>query len=147
MLADHMSSLMEIKPGHKVLSLACGTGLDAFYAAKLASPGGKVVGIDFTSEMIEVANGKVPQFLEELDGSVKSLKIDFKVGDIADLISLKKTVGQEKDWNSIICCSALVLLSERLEALKGWKELLKEDGILVLDVLQSGTNLPGEFCF
>ena len=44
-----------INPGEAVLDLGCGAGFDAFIAAALVGPEGRVVGIDLSSEMLAVA--------------------------------------------------------------------------------------------
>ncbi len=73
----------ELETGMRVLDLGCGAGTDAFIAAAKVGESGKVVGLDMTQEMIDVANeGKaekqvknvefVKGYLEELpfeDGS------------------------------------------------------------------------------
>ena len=41
--------------GCTVLDLGCGTGRDAFVAAALAGPSGRVIGVDMTAEQIDVA--------------------------------------------------------------------------------------------
>lgn len=46
----------EIKPGETILDLGSGAGLDCFFAAKETGPGGKVIGVDMTLEMIIKAN-------------------------------------------------------------------------------------------
>jgi SAM-dependent methyltransferase len=45
----------DLRPGERVLDLGCGAGVDAFLAAQRVSPGGSVVGVDMTPEMIERA--------------------------------------------------------------------------------------------
>ncbi len=48
-------ALGPIRPGEAVLDLGCGAGFDAFVAAQLVGPRGRVVGIDMSPEMIGVA--------------------------------------------------------------------------------------------
>lgn len=48
-------SLGPIEPGEAVLDLGCGTGFDAFVAARLVGAAGRVVGIDLSPEMLAVA--------------------------------------------------------------------------------------------
>jgi len=48
-------ALGPIRPGEAVLDMGCGAGFDAFVAAQLVGPRGRVVGIDMSPEMIGVA--------------------------------------------------------------------------------------------
>lgn len=43
------------RDGERVLDLGCGAGFDAFVAALLVGQGGRVVGLDLTREMLDVA--------------------------------------------------------------------------------------------
>jgi len=49
------SPLPEALEGCTVLDLGCGTGRDAYLAAQLVGPHGKVIGIDMTAEQLAVA--------------------------------------------------------------------------------------------
>ena len=44
--------LIDLKPGHRVLDVACGTGLVTFRVAASVAPAGQVVGIDLSEQMI-----------------------------------------------------------------------------------------------
>jgi arsenite methyltransferase len=44
-----------LRPGEVVVDLGCGGGLDVFLAAAKVGPDGKVIGIDMTPEMLELA--------------------------------------------------------------------------------------------
>jgi len=48
-------------PGECVLDVACGTGVTALDAAARVSPGGKVVGVDLSSRMVEAARRRAMQ--------------------------------------------------------------------------------------
>jgi arsenite methyltransferase len=49
-------SFARLASGERVIDVGCGGGLDALVAAALVGPGGEVVGIDMTAEMIERAD-------------------------------------------------------------------------------------------
>lgn len=67
-----------LSPGERVLDLACGTGDIAFEAAR---HGARVVGLDVTARMIELARLKVPTAVG--DGCVQAPR--FVVGDMMAL--------------------------------------------------------------
>jgi len=48
-------SLAELHAGETVLDLGSGAGLDSILAARKVGPSGKVIGVDFSPEMIEKA--------------------------------------------------------------------------------------------
>ena len=48
-------ALASIRPGMTVLDLGSGAGFDAFLAAERVGPGGRVIGVDMTDEMLALA--------------------------------------------------------------------------------------------
>ena len=46
---------LALQPGETVLDLGSGPGLDALLAARQVGPGGRVIGVDMTPEMLERA--------------------------------------------------------------------------------------------
>jgi arsenite methyltransferase len=48
-------TLGELQPGERVLDVGCGAGTDSLVAAQMVEPGGSVLGIDMTPEMLEKA--------------------------------------------------------------------------------------------
>ncbi|HEY7075363.1 MAG TPA: methyltransferase domain-containing protein [Solirubrobacteraceae bacterium] len=53
----HMLDLAAIEPGDTVLDLGSGSGTDAFVAAALAGPAGRVIGVDMTDAQLAKARG------------------------------------------------------------------------------------------
>jgi ubiquinone/menaquinone biosynthesis C-methylase UbiE len=49
--------LADLAAGETVVDLGSGSGMDAFYAARLVGPTGRVVGVDFTLEQLDKARG------------------------------------------------------------------------------------------
>ena len=66
-----------LRPGAHVLDLACGTGDIAFEAAQA---GARVIGLDITTRMIEIANGKASRRAAPAAGSAH-----FVIGDMMAL--------------------------------------------------------------
>jgi arsenite methyltransferase len=52
---SNVSVYAEIAEGSTVLDLGCGAGLDTLIAAKKTGPAGRVIGIDFSSSMLDRA--------------------------------------------------------------------------------------------
>jgi ubiquinone/menaquinone biosynthesis methyltransferase len=70
-----------IKPGERVLDLACGTGDLAFAAA---AHGARVIGLDLTPRMVQLAQARAPGAATASAGSVTAFTI-FTVGDMMSL--------------------------------------------------------------
>lgn len=70
--------LAKVKPGEKVLDVACGTGSLTLTAESYAKPGGKVYGIDASPEMIEVAKKKAARSKSDVVFEIGLIeKLDF----------------------------------------------------------------------
>jgi arsenite methyltransferase len=66
-----------IKEGHTVIDLGSGAGNDCFVARKLAGESGKIIGIDFTPQMID----KARENAEKLGYN----NVEFRMGDIENM--------------------------------------------------------------
>ncbi len=70
-----------LAPGESVLDLGSGTGKICFIASQVVGPEGRVVGIDLTREMLEVARRAAPHVAERLGYA----NVEFRRGRIQDL--------------------------------------------------------------
>ena len=70
-------AMASIKEGDVVLDLGSGAGFDAFIALRKVGESGRVIGVDFTEEMIEKARK-----ISEENGFDN---VEFRLGDIEDL--------------------------------------------------------------
>lgn len=70
-----------VKPGETVLDLGSGTGKICFIAAQVVGPRGRVIGVDMTDEMLEVARRNAPVVAEKLGYA----NVEFRKGRIQDL--------------------------------------------------------------
>jgi arsenite methyltransferase len=70
-------TLAALEPGQTVLDLGSGGGIDCFLASKKVGPQGKVIGVDMTQAMIDLANSN--KVLVGADN------IDFRLGQIEKL--------------------------------------------------------------
>ena len=49
------TALSDLRPGETVVDLGSGGGIDCFLAARIVGPSGRVIGVDMTQEMLELA--------------------------------------------------------------------------------------------
>src|SRR5437016_3296483 len=77
--------------GEVVVDLGSGTGKICFIAAQIVGPSGRVVGIDMTDEMLEVARRNAPIVAERIGYA----NVEFRKGRIQDLArSEERRVGK-----------------------------------------------------
>ena len=70
-----------LKAGETVLDLGSGTGKICFIASQVVGPEGKVIGVDMTPEMLEVARRNAPVVAERVGFD----NVEFRRGRIQDL--------------------------------------------------------------
>jgi SAM-dependent methyltransferase len=70
-------ALASLRPGEVVLDLGCGAGFDAFLAAARVQPGGRVIGVDMTPQML--ARARANQQAAGVAG------VEFRLGEIEHL--------------------------------------------------------------
>jgi len=117
-----------MKPGDTVVDLGSGAGNDVFIARKIVGPEGRVVGIDFTQEMIDKA--------ERNKLSLGFENVEFKQGEIENL-------PIEDDFaNVIISNCVLNLVPDKATAFSEIYRTLKPGGhFCISDIVLKG-ELP-----
>ena len=130
-------SLIPLRPGDRVLSLCCGTGLDAFLAAEAVGEAGKVVGVDISSGMLGKANER-----KEKDAQLGP-RTSFIRHSVTDLDSLVAPEVQKGSFDFILCSNAFVLLGEPPDVVRMWKDYLKPGGRLAIDITHEHTFRSG----
>ncbi|MDW3648954.1 MAG: arsenite methyltransferase [Bacteroidia bacterium] len=79
------SALAKIQKGETVIDLGSGAGFDAFLVSPIVGDSGKVIGIDLSEEMLELArkNSKQGQFanVEFLKGDIEALPLQEEIAD------------------------------------------------------------------
>ena len=73
-------SFSDVRPGEVVLDLGCGAGIDLLLAAQRVGPGGRVIGVDMTDEMIVRARANAAaagrENVEVRKGFIEALPVD-----------------------------------------------------------------------
>jgi arsenite methyltransferase len=117
-----------VKPGETVLDLGSGAGKICFIAAQVVGPRGKVIGVDMTDEMLEVARRNAPMVAERLGFA----NVEFRKGRIQDLaLDLEKLDGELKR-NPMTNASSFVAADELAEELRLRHPLVPSDSIDVV---------------
>ena len=70
-----------VRPGETVLDLGSGTGKICFIASQVVGPEGRVIGVDMTHEMLDVARAAAPVVAERIGFA----NVEFRRGRIQDL--------------------------------------------------------------
>ena len=91
--------------GATVLDLGCGTGRDAYLAARLAGPEGRVIGVDMTQEQLAVARRH--EAAQAVRFGYDAPNTDFRHGYIEDL----RTAGIEDDSVDVVISNCVINLS------------------------------------
>ncbi|HXH21606.1 MAG TPA: arsenite methyltransferase [Dehalococcoidia bacterium] len=71
------TAIAELRRGETVLDLGSGGGIDCFLAARQVGPTGRVIGVDMTPDMMNLAR--------ENAAKVGATNVQFKLGEIEDL--------------------------------------------------------------
>ncbi len=120
----------KLKNGQTVVDLGCGAGNDVFVARSIIGDKGLVIGIDFTDEMIDLANQNKAKLGFE--------NVDFRLGEIEDLPIENNSI------DVVISNCVLNLVPDKNKAFSEIHRILKENGhFCVSDIVLVG-NLPNE---
>ncbi len=125
--------------GCTVLDLGCGTGRDVYLAAQLVGPGGRVIGVDFTAEQLEVAERNLKTQMETF-GYPKP-NVEFHRGPLEDLTS----PGIEAESVDVVISNCVLNLCPDKSAVFGEIfRVLKPGGELYFSDVFGSRRLPQE---
>ena len=123
-----------IRQGETVVDLGSGGGIDCFIAAKLVGPSGKVIGIDMTDEMLQIAQKSALRVAENLGYS----NVEFKKGYL-EAIPLKDQTVDLVTSNCVINLS-----TNKKEVFEEINRILKPGGRFVIADIISEREVPDE---
>jgi ubiquinone/menaquinone biosynthesis C-methylase UbiE len=102
-----------LKPGDKVLDFACGAGANFPYIMERIGPSGKLVGVDYSAEMLAEAQGVVDQY--------GWANVELIQSDAA-------TMQPGTDFDVVLCTLGLVVIPRYEEAMQRAWDALKPGG-------------------
>ncbi len=117
-----------LKPGETVLDLGSGTGKICFIAAQVVGAHGKVIGIDMTDEMLDVARRNAPVVAERLGYA----NVEFRRGRIQDLALDMDRFDAELAKDPVRSTEGLLQATTRAERLRREKPLVADNSVDVV---------------
>ncbi|RSM03654.1 hypothetical protein CEP52_007251 [Fusarium oligoseptatum] len=131
--SQRFTDVVPIKPGDRILDLACGTGLDAIIAAERVGDQGTVIGVDVTAAMLEKAREKLK------DNATLARRLTLVQHDVTDLTGCPHI--QKDSFDTVLCSNAFVLFEHPEQVVAHWRDYLKPGGRVVIDITHE-RNLP-----
>ena len=117
-----------LREGEVVLDLGSGTGKICFIAAQIVGPKGKVIGVDMTDEMLEVARRNAPTVAERIGFA----NVEFRKGRIQDLALDLELLDQQVKGNPITDAASFHAADELAEELRVKHPLIASDSVDVV---------------
>ncbi len=112
-----------LKSGDRVLVFCCGTGLDFPYILKKIGNDGKIVGVDFSSEMLSKAKGKIRK---NKWGNIELIE--------ADITGFRDKL--DKNFDVGVCTLGMSIIPEYKSAYYNLISYVKKQGEIIIGDMQ-----------
>ena len=109
-----------LAPGHRVVDIACGSGLITLPAAAAVGPGGEVVGVDLSSRMVDSARRRAR--------AMKLSNASFQRMD-AEQLDLP-----DASFDAAVCALGLMFMPDPAQAVREMRRVLRPGGRLAIAV-------------
>jgi len=117
-----------LREGETVLDLGSGTGKICFIAAQVVGPTGKIIGVDMTDEMLEVARRNAPIVAERIGYA----NVEFRKGRIQDLALDLELLDEQLKQSPIADAASFLAADELAEELRCKHPLIASDSVDVV---------------
>jgi ubiquinone/menaquinone biosynthesis C-methylase UbiE len=117
-----------LREGEVVVDLGSGTGKICFIAAQIVGPSGKVIGVDMTDEMLEVARRNAPIVAAHIGYA----NVDFRKGRIQDLALDLELLDRQLKKTPITDAASFLAADELADELRVKHPLIATDSVDVV---------------
>jgi arsenite methyltransferase len=117
-----------LREGEVVVDLGSGTGKICFIAAQIVGPKGKVIGVDMTDEMLEVARRNAPI----VSARIGYANVEFRKGRIQYLALDLELLDRQLKRNPITNAASFLAADELAEELRVKHPLIANDSVDVV---------------
>lgn len=117
-----------LRAGETVLDLGSGTGKICFIAAQVVGASGRVIGVDMTDEMLDVARRNAPVVAERIGFA----NVEFRKGRIQDLALDLERLEEELKANPISDVASFLAADSLAEELRVKHPLIATDSVDVV---------------
>lgn len=117
-----------VLPGETVLDLGSGTGKICFIASQVIGPKGKVIGVDMTDDMLEIARRNAPVVAE----SIGFANVEFRKGRIQDLALDLEVLDAELKKRPISDAASFLAADDLAAELRVKHPLVADDSVDVV---------------
>jgi ubiquinone/menaquinone biosynthesis C-methylase UbiE len=122
--AEVTFEVVNLSPGHRVLDIACGTGIVARVAREQLGAAGYIVGIDISADMLAVARKAVPE-------------IDWREGNAGAL-----PLRDGEQFDVVVCQQGLQFFPDKPAAAAEMRRALAQGGRLAVATWRSDEEIP-----
>jgi ubiquinone/menaquinone biosynthesis C-methylase UbiE len=113
-----------IKPGHHIIDIACGTGVLSIAAYEHIAPEGTIVGVDINEAMLNIAKSKSSS-IEWQNAPAEALPFN------------------DNNFDRTVCQFGLMYFEDKAGAIREMIRVLKPGGVLAVTVWDTLDNNPG----
>jgi len=117
-----------LRTGETVLDLGSGTGKICFIASQVVGPTGRVIGVDMTPEMLEVARRNAPVVAERIGYA----NVDFRRGRIQDLALDLDLLDARLAEDPVLDAAGLLAAQGLADDLRASEPLVADDSVDVV---------------
>jgi ubiquinone/menaquinone biosynthesis C-methylase UbiE len=121
---DRLADAAHVRPGQRVLDVACGTGVLARGVAARVGAEGSVVGLDINDGMLAVARRSIAP-IEWREGRAEELPFE------------------DASFDAVVSQFGLMFFEDRAQALREMMRVLKPGGLMAVAVWDSLDHTPG----